>query len=223
VARLHQICEWQTERFSWIDPDVFFDTRNACPFLYNGTLGLRVGDRLDYHAGMAVWGPRSGWYISGEELSGTWHDPVVVRKKLLKKALLGRVGLAYEPPLPRGTKVVSFWNDDELEYDQWLSGCLTTLKSNGIIDDESFVSTPLHGTVPITQIGRGREMDEHERERYELMSRLHLMRGAEKQAAMKKLGVGAGGRPHPVQSAMRGSGLQGPGQRWWAPTSEGRC
>jgi hypothetical protein len=45
----------------------------------------------------------------------------------------------------------------------------------------------------------------------DLYKNLHLMRGAEKKAAMKKLGVGVGGKPHLMASAIANAGLLKPG------------
>jgi hypothetical protein len=56
-------------------------------------------------------------------------------------------------------------------------------------------------------------------EHAELQRRLHLLRGSEKQDAMKKLGVG-GRKDHPIQTALDKAGLRSPGQKWWALNSE---
>lgn len=61
-------------------------------------------------------------------------------------------------------------------------------------------------------------------EELEMYKRLHTSTGAEKKAMMKTLGVGGGGSSiqHPWKAALQKAGLPGggPGQKWWAHTSE---
>jgi hypothetical protein len=62
-------------------------------------------------------------------------------------------------------------------------------------------------------------------EELEMYKRLHTSTGADKKAMMKQLGVGGGGSAiqHPWKAALQKAGLPGggPGQKWWAHTSEG--
>jgi hypothetical protein len=62
-------------------------------------------------------------------------------------------------------------------------------------------------------------------EEIELYRRMHLATGDEKKQIMARLGVGGMGSnvEHPWKKALRVAGLPGggPGQKWWAPTSEG--
>lgn len=64
------------------------------------------------------------------------------------------------------------------------------------------------------------ELNDDDLQKMELYKQLHLMRGAEKHAAMKKLGLVGGGKPHPMQTALDKAKLRIPGQKWWAPHSE---
>lgn len=128
--------------------------------------------------------------------------------------LLGRIG--------RNKSLVSFWNTERGDYEQHLRPCLDKLIGDGQLSPGASISTPLHGTVPMAELAGAemKEMTAADHEQMELYKRLHLMRGQEKHDAMKKLGVGGGGVPHAMQAALRGAGLQGPGQKWWAPHSE---
>ncbi len=130
--------------------------------------------------------------------------------------LLGRIGRVNQ------SLVASFWNTEASQYEQHLQPCLAKLIQDGHLTPDASVSTPLHGTVPMSGLAgaKMKEMTAADHEDMELYKRLHLMRGEEKKAAMKKLGVGVGGSPHPMQSAMLKAGLLGPGQKWWAPHSE---
>jgi hypothetical protein len=116
---------------------------------------------------------------------------------------------------------VSFWNDESEDYIHLLQPCLAKLREDGLINDQSKLSTPLLGTVPINHGTTGqKELSAEEKEKHDLALRMHTMTGAAKQYAMKLLGVGGGGKPHPIQAAMIKHDLLKPGQKWWAPHSE---
>ncbi len=139
--------------------------------------------------------------------------------------LLGRIGykrLGYTDKV----RIVSFWNDTPSVYSKLLESCLKEMMSRNLIDDDSFISSPIHKTVPVSTILGGKaetkEMTDEEQTDYELHSKLHLMRGQEKRDAMKKVGVDGGGKPHPMQQAMSNAGLLKPGQKWWATQSESK-
>ncbi len=132
--------------------------------------------------------------------------------------LLGRLGRLDEQGM-----LVSFWNDKPEQYTEHLKPCLNKLMADGYLEPQAQVSTPTHGIISMQQAlsgVQGRALTPEEQEQLELYKQLHLMRGKEKQEAMKKLGVGGGGKPHPMQSAMDQAGLRVPGQKWWAPHSE---
>lgn len=136
-----------------------------------------------------------------------------VRDELDKVALCGRIQDV------AGQRTVSFWKDQP-----FLKDCLQKLLDDNLIDDQTFVSTPKLETIPLAKVGvkKERQLSATQEADFELHRQLHLMRGDEKREAMKKLGVGVGGRPHPMQQALTAKGLLGPGQKWWAPNSEGK-
>lgn len=141
-----------------------------------------------------------------------WGEPREVAIKM--GDLVGRLG-------KEGT-LVSFWNTELSAYTHLLRKCLDELIAAQQIYPIAYISTPIHGTIPIDLIEttQTHEMTPEEQEHLELAKQMHLMRGDQKKDAMKKLGVGGGGKPHPMQSAMDDAGLRVPGQKWWAPTSE---
>lgn len=154
--------------------------------------------------------PQSGPVVNSE---GNYGEPREIATKI--GDLAGRIG-------DHGT-IVSFWNTNKSQYDNLLQSCLSQLISDQKLSQNPKISTPLHGTVPLSEVSniQMKEMTPEDYEQMELHKQLHLMRGGAKQQAMKKLGVGGGGKPHPVQQAMDNAGLRVPGQKWWAPHSEG--
>lgn len=117
--------------------------------------------------------------------------------------------------------IVSFWDKDKNSYDKLLQSCLEDLEHDGYITKPYFISTPIHGTVS-SDVTTTKEMTPEDEEKYELYRRLHLMRGAEKRAAMKTLGLGGGFKSHGMATSMQKAGLRSPGQRWWAMNSESK-
>ncbi len=141
-----------------------------------------------------------------------------LRDKAERVDLVGRAGKVGM----LGITAVSFWNTAQQIYDGLLKDCLEALIYDGFIDSNYFVSTPSTGVVSQDEIlGKNVPQQQTSDEETELYKQLHLMRGAEKKAAMKKLGVGVGGRSHPMATAMANAGLLKAGQKWWAPHSEG--
>lgn len=156
--------------------------------------------------------------IHGDVLEQMWPDDNTVYSDADSNYLSGRVS-EYGGNL---NKYVSFWNTNRKLYDAYFQACLQRLRADGLIDDQTLVSTPLHGTVPLTQVdgSAARQISSEEEERVRLAREMHTMTGQAKQDAMKKLGVGGGGKPHAMQTALRDAGLNHAGQKWWAATSE---
>jgi 8-oxo-dGTP diphosphatase len=129
--------------------------------------------------------------------------------------LLGRVG---ENKI--GEIYVSFWNTKEKDY-ELLDDCLKELLFDKKITKDTIISSPYHNEIKINQLPNftTKPLSDEEIEHAELQRRLHLLRGSEKQDAMKKLGVG-GRKDHPIQTALDKAGLRSPGQKWWALNSE---
>lgn len=160
------------------------------------------------------------WDSERDDSGNGWsdYDGLQPRDVALRVGdLLGRIG--------RGGSFVSFWNEDPENYssDNLLQQCLQKLIADGHLKPDAEVSTPTHGTIPMREAmggAKGRALTPEEQEQMELYKKLHLMRGQEKHDAMKKLGVGGGGKPHPMTASLDKAGLRTPGQRWWAMNSE---
>lgn len=141
--------------------------------------------------------------------------------------LLGRVGRDQY-----GRLVVSFWNSDSSNYANGkLAYCMQELEREVLPDNEEVVvSTPIGSysyaehTKETENLAKATELSlEKQKEYQELLKKMHTLRGDEKKAAMKKLGLGwkTPGK-HPWQKSQEKVGMLGPGQKWWAPQSESR-
>ncbi len=131
--------------------------------------------------------------------------------------LMGRIN--------NGQTLVSFWNKDPAVYETLLEPCMKQLIQKQLINAKCEISTPTHGTFNITELGTAKSaaLSGDELERKRLYEKLHLMKPAEKKAAMVKLGLldpSKGVVKKPWQRAAEQAGTVQPGQKWWAPTSE---
>jgi hypothetical protein len=70
---------------------------------------------------------------------------------------------------------------------------------------------------PFSNVADPRSLSDEQKE---LWRKLHLMDPISKKAAMEKLGVG-GTAKNPWQKGSEEAGVINPGQKWWAPHSEG--
>jgi hypothetical protein len=137
------------------------------------------------------------------------------RRRAESLDLLGRIGFRHDEYW-----VASFWGHSKVLFDKLLKDCLQELIHKKLLSKEDFVSTPIHKTIPIEQIlGGTAKEQEIDQDKLELAKKMHLLRGQEKQDAMKKLGVG-GRKDHPIQTSLDKAGLRIPGQKWWALNSE---
>jgi hypothetical protein len=147
---------------------------------------------------------------TGDSDSGfAWRD------KICNLALLGRIS--------PNRQTASFWNEDPEQYEQLLGNCVQKLISDGKLDPNGEVSTPVHRTVPVSELSnvKAQELTDEERAQVKLWQKLHLLRGDAKKIAMKQLGVGWDQQTqHPWAKAMKDAGTLTPGAKWWAPTSE---
>lgn len=227
---------------SYLDPDTWYDTSSAIPFIF-------IADVYDKKELFIGGNQRSTHYTIVTEnfqrfkqifdqvmehskirdkytqsIGTTRFIPTSFREVILGldvaremcNYLLGRIGAGTQ-----GT-VVSFWDKDKRAYDELLGPCLSALEERGCLKKPYYISTPIHGTVPADSTLGTREMSPEELETYELRKQLHLMRGADKQAAMRKLGLGGPKKPHKMQQNLQGAGLLVPGQRWRTPHSESK-
>lgn len=231
------ITEWKTQgSIEYIDPDTDFGSDSSVAFIYTSDNEVYYGIGKT-HAGIIRSNNDLFYrYMRLLDPNGTRfnENDYNIGSKLRAEAesidLLGRIGfktqslsLDTQRSEDNGKWLCSFWNDNKQILDSLLMPCLERLLADKQIKNDTLVSTPIHGTVSLGDIGLNieREMSPEEREEIELHKRLHLMRGDEKKKAMKQLGVGVGGKAHPMQVAMTNAGLLKPGQKWWAPTSEG--
>jgi hypothetical protein len=118
--------------------------------------------------------------------------------------------------------VVAIWNSPLQQ--ELLAPCLQKLLAHGHTGPEAMVYASVAYGVPIHEVLEHGAADEDPEvaRKMELAHQLHLMRGGEKRAAMKELGVGAGGSgsEHPMAKGLKSNNLLKPGQKWWAPQSE---
>ncbi len=108
----------------------------------------------------------------------------------------GRVG--YPPPgdieqnaASKDLLIVSFWNTNKKAYDNNLAACLQALQNKQL------------------------------QAKTDLYRKVHIMRGNAKKDAMKKLGLGWVSKKNRWQQEMEKAGQTTPGNKSWAPTSEG--
>lgn len=203
---------------SYINPDILARSK-AVPF-YFGDGQVFYGQPGEVHGNVL---PRLGQIYGAGAYQGSYEGigSTDGSGKIVVPMLVGRVGLYQGNFL----MYVSFWNQRQDTYSQLLSSCIQRLRADGLIDDNALISTPLHGTVTQVELAgntqQAKQMSPEEQEMHDLAHQMHTMTGAQKQAAMKKLGVG-GQKPHPIQTAMDNAGLRVPGQKWWAMNSESR-
>lgn len=204
---------------TWGDctPDTIFMSDNqAIAFVYTSDHQLYTSGDGDTHSDLIQWSSGANRKRLAARYNGISGNNL--RNRIGQIDLLGRVGKV----APLNIKVVSFWNNDQKLYDDMLQDCLNALLRDGIIDHTYLISTPITGVVTQNEIFDKKVPTQQISDKdIELYKELHLMRGVEKQSAMKKLGVGNGGKPHPMATAMSNAGLLKPGQKWWALTSEG--
>ncbi len=117
---------------------------------------------------------------------------------------------------------VSFWESDPETLTALLKPCLRKLEADGHIDfNRDMISLLNFGTIPISEIPNNfRKITPEEREKQELMRKLHLMNPQQKKEAMAKLGLASGYRKSPWQSESDKLGITTPGKRIWALNSE---
>jgi hypothetical protein len=204
------IREWA--RGPWVDPDDVLYQNNphgsakAICFIYGP-----VGDP-DVAPSM-YWAPGA----CHNELQDADGNEVItgdgLRKNISANHLLGRIS--------DDGDLVSFWNKESGVYD-YVEECLEPFIEDGYLDANGYLSSPLHGTVPLSDVGVARQLSPEEAELVDLREKLHLLRGNEKKAAMVKLGL-IGPKPKtPFRQEAENQRIVAPGHKMWAPTSESR-
>jgi hypothetical protein len=133
-------------------------------------------------------------------------------------ALQGRAGIA------EGVLCVAFWNQTDPSLYRYLQPCLRNLCA-AYPEYEGYdihVYSPLGNSIHKSDQVETRA-NRQTAEDWELLRKLHLLRGKEKQAALKKLNLAHKDiAQHPMARGLQRAGLLGPGQKWWAPQSESR-
>jgi len=210
----------------YIDPDdVYGFDERALGFLYNEKFGLIAVPGGVHETLLYRYQPK--WLKAAIDRFPDDEDGA--RAWLEEHILMGRAG--YYPDLLGGAGeiyVVSFWNTEPELYD-WFGACLKELEKQFPkdlpIDEEITIHTPFG----INDYERGAEtkkpdatqLSPEQRRKLELRKKLHLMRGKEKIAARKELGLWSDKKiQHPWQKEMEKTGDVSPGQKWWAPHSE---
>jgi hypothetical protein len=211
-----------------INPDTIY-TRddNNYTFIYNPDHTL-VGGYGDNHPKLMR---KMAWYYfpllgatlapNDQERSDFFARTSELRARALEtKCLAGRSG--YVTYKGQKRHFVAFWNKaDSQVLQKLLMPCLKELESNGKVDRSTIICIP---GLPATILSKFEmsepEIDDETTEKLRLAQELHTMRGAQKRDAMKKLGVGGGGKPHAMQTAMDKTRTRTPGQKWWAMNSE---
>ena len=225
----------------WVNPDQVWGGRRsgAMPFIYTDDGVMYYGFRGETHRGMIVDEPelRERYFDILYQIESVRRSPLTEdepswadsdfgagissdssdwRDWIETFDLLGRVSTSRD--------LVSFWNSDSALLDKLLKPCCQMLLDDGHLKNSGAVSTPVHGTVPLRDVVGGGQLalQPFSPEDIALYKRLHTMRGQEKLAARKKLGLYNPTPPEkPWPAALRKAGFVGPGQKWWAPYSEG--
>lgn len=200
----------------WISPDELYGMTGSTPFIFNKDGAIHYGKNdQDKHSEIVR---------RNKDYYGLSHGLGMQVIHFLKKlesgadALVGRAGFfGTDAPV----YLVTFWNTDQKAYDQLLMQCLAKLDDDGVTADDYYVSSPTLNTIKAEELGSS-EQHEADLENVELLKQLHLMPSGAKRAAMKKLGLAVGSKPHEWEAAMKQHGLLQPGQKWWATQSESR-
>ena len=158
-----------------------------------------------------------------------------MRAQVDSKAIIGRISA--------DRTTISLWNNSS-QYPSLISRLLApslqALVDQGYASQETEVWLPSnhnawkypYGTIgeiistknaEPTRTQPQADQPDNGEDKIALARRMHLARGAEKQAIMKKLGVGySSNKEHPWTSSLKKAGLLKPGQKFWAPHSESR-
>jgi len=227
-----------------VTPDTYYRRHGNVTFIYTYSGDLVVDDRVDMpHDKMIAKILRDDVGYFNDALEGkkfhVWDDDVEgtievtyhdfpnldyyqmqyitdsIRVDAEEHSLLGRIS--------KGKVEVAFWNPPD-QLHGLLEPCLKELLDKNLIDKQTEVV--LGGNAWIGTI-RNLDISTHgltpEQQRIlDLHKRLHLMPPDEKKKAMKELGLRWKSTKNPWQREAEKAELVKPGQKWWAPTSEGK-
>ena len=212
----------------YISPDDIF-TSKFLPintFIYAGKSGkLYDDDGTVVHTMMMRENPNIVKGLGLNPADTQWMVFMKEEPEVLRLGLFGRTGemLKQYSPTGRAEVVVSFWQTPTDIFQQMLKPCLQGLLDRSLIMPDALVHHPSMVGVPVSEVMGGKaraSQDDEAMEKARLARELHLMRGSEKKAAMKKLGLGTGSKEPDIQRSLKKANLLVPGQKWWAPHSE---
>ncbi len=127
------------------------------------------------------------------------------------------------PGLWNGPGFVSIWNADEETVRELMPLCIKAMMDKLKLPAGTIIQTPIANKMTAKEFldeYETKELSPEEKERLELANRMHLARGDEKKAIMKKLGVG-GGKEHEWSQSLQNKGLLAPGHSIYNMHSEG--
>lgn len=201
--------------------EIIEDNRKEILQMYPGCIGY-----MDDHDNTGVLD------IEGLDIESTDYD-CDIRGYLEEIALLGRCGVLHDNlkhvsndndfDINAKTKIVSFWSPHANVYTKLLKDCVDKLLSEGLIDNDSLISTPNTGTIHISNIIKNdmqyNDVSSDGLDKLQNAKNVHLMNPGEKKQTLAAAGYEGGGK-HPYQKASEDNKLVQPGQKWWASTSE---
>jgi len=207
-----------SEELNWIDPDKLYMKNGAVTFIFTEYNELMIGHSNNVSHGDIIRANLQDFHDRYEKVlipyeSGMGYMIGDYRAVAEQFDLLGRVGKK------RNGTIISFWNHSQKIYDKLLYNCIDALKQRLSMKEPIFISTPIHGTIPIDQIDTKVDNDKA-RHLADLHRQLHLMRPELKNRARQELGLLQTSKKNDWQDAIEKTGAIKPGHKWWAMTSE---
>lgn len=206
----------------WLDPDQSYRQKELghhnthyVTFIYTDEHKLYLGDQEHY------------MLMSKNPELRQRYEGRIEREPVMKEFddLFGRVGDYKDRSAKQFggelVKIISFWNDKKESYDKLMAPCINQLMIQHVVDKNDpqlVVSTP-YGTHTISdQLNSKPVLSPAEIQA--MQQKLHVMPPMQKKDAMRQLGMVGSMKKSPWQSNMEKEKVIGPGQRWWAQTSE---
>lgn len=223
------------ERFKWLDPDsVGGGAEPHSVFFVNGELFVDPNDgwahRKYFNRGTDAPAARLRAALAptierlkADGVADPWFN-------LYSIHLFGRIGTVIEAN-DASVQVVSFWgrgsdwqNAKAKGPTDQIPACVAKLLDRGFIEPGAVVvygdgRTAVAGELVGGGAAQG-QVDPEAVKRNELARKLHLLRGDEKKAAAKELGVGGGGKRNDWDDQLVKSKLMPPGHSHWRMNSE---
>jgi len=199
--------------YSFFTPDDIVSSDDEKTFLYTAQEGLYLGKKDEIHPDVAN---REPYYSNYVKRHGTSPPD-----RPTNDALVGRVAhftdILGEYPEHKNKHVVAFWNGKPSEkmFRTLLPACLKELKSRGLINNNTYISTVFtKEPIPYSQfLKQGlSDFDASNQDKLDAAPPVHLLRGNEKRQALLK--QGATPKLNPWKDHLT------PGQKHWAMASE---